>query len=574
MKNKPDVSIEPLQRVLAMLQKYPVMVSGAIASLLMLTVSNILTPQLMRWGIDAGIAKNNLQVIVACGGFMVLLALLRGLFNFGQNFLAETVSQGIAYDLRNTFFSQTQHLNLSYHERTPTSQLLTRMSSDIEQIRVFIGATALQIFGAVIMLFTSAIVLLVMNWQLALIALAIIPISLILLGGFFQKNAPLFMSVQQQLDELNRVLQENLLGVRVVKSFVREEIEVNRYAFANQGFLSTTIKTIYILRDTFPVIFLLSNLLTVIILGYGGFQVTQQKFSVGELVAFNSYLVFLIQPIIQTSFAFSSVAQATASAARVYEVIDTNVEVKESPSAICLNQCQGAISFNHVDFCYPGVKENVINSISFEIKPGQTVAMLGITGAGKSTIAKLIPRFYDTTNGTVKIDGYDVRSLNLASLRSQIGFISQDARLFSGTIRDNIAYGMADAPLSKIISVAKLAQIHDFIISLPDTYDTIIGERGIGLSGGQKQRISIARALLNDYKILIVDDSFSAVDAKTATLIQESLNLLKQQRQFTLIIISQNINSFVSKADNIMIIDEGKLVAQYSYRELIENGIN
>ena len=573
MKPKPDVPIEALQRVLAMLQKYPIMVASAIASLLMLTVSNIVTPQLIRWGIDAGIAKNNLQVILACGGLMVLLALLRGLFNFGQSFLAETVSQGIAYELRNTFFSQTQHLNLSYHERTPTSQLLTRMSSDIEQIRVFIGATLLQIFGAVIVLFSSAIVLLVMNWKLALIALAIIPIALILLGGFFQKNAPLFSKLQMQLDELNRILKENLVGARAVKAFVREETEINRYAAANQRFLTTSIKTIYTLRDTFPVIFILSNLLTVIILGYGGFEVITNSFSIGELVAFNSYLAFFIQPIIQTSFAFSSVAQAAASATRVYEVIDANISIQEVPNAIILHKCEGNISFNNVDFRYCGVKENTLNSVNFEINSGQTVAILGITGAGKSTIAKLIARFYDTTNGTVKIDGYDVRSLNLTSLRSHIGLISQEANLFSGTIRENIAYGIPDAPLSKIIAAAKFAQIHDFIISLPDSYDTMIGERGIGLSGGQKQRITIARILLNDYKIVIVDDSLSAIDAKTATLIQESFNFLRQQRQFTLIFLTQRISSMVSNADKVLIIDEGKLVAQGSYPELIANVI-
>jgi len=574
MKQKPDVPIKALQRILGMLQKYPVMVSSAIASLLILTLSNILTPQLIRWGIDAGIAKNNLQVILACGGFMVLLALIRGLFNFGQSFFAETVSQGIAYDLRNTFFSQTQHLNLSYHDRTPTSTLLTRISSDIEQIRVFIGATLLQIFGAVLVLLSSAIVLLVMNWKLALIALAIIPISFILLGGFLQKNAPLFIGVQMQLDELNGVLKENLVGVRAVKAFVREETEIKRYAAVNQEFVSTSIKTIYALRDTFPIIFILSNLLTVVILGYGGVEVIKNSFSIGELVAFNSYLVFIIQPLIQTSFAFSSVAQAAASAARIYEVIDVKISIPESKNQIFLDRCEGRISFEQVDFCYPDVKENTLNNLSFEIKSGQTVTILGMTGAGKSTIAKLIPRFYDTTNGTVKIDGYDVRSLNLISLRSHIGFISQEANLFSGTIRENIAYGIPDAPLSKVIEAAKFAQIHDFIISLPNSYNPIIGERGIGLSGGQKQRITIARVLLNGYKILIVDDSLSAIDAKTATLIQESFNFLRQQRKFTLIFITQRISSMVSNSDRIIIIDQGKMVAQGSYTELIESAIN
>jgi ATP-binding cassette subfamily B protein len=564
MKQKSDVSIEPLRRVLTMLQKYPVMVLAAIASLLMMTVANIAAPQIIRWGIDAGIAKNNLQVIVTCGGLIVLLALIRGLFNFGQTFFAETVSQGIAYDIRNTFFSQTQHLNLSYHERTPTSQLLTRINNDIEQIRVFIGATLLQIFGAAIVLFSSAIILLFMNWKLALIALAIIPISFILLGGFFQKNASLFTKAQRQLDDLNAVLKDNLLGVRAVKAFVRQETEIKRYAVANEDFRSTSIKTIYALRDTFPIIFLVSNLIAIVIFGYGGLEVIKHSFSLGELIAFNSYLVFIIQPIFQTTFAFQSVAQAAASSARVYEVIDTEIEIRESANAIVLNRCEGKISFENVDFRYPEVKENTLNSISFEIQPGQTVVILGMTGAGKSTLAKLIPRFYDATNGIVKVDGYDVRSLNLISLRSHIGFISQEASLFSGTIYDNIAYGIPNAPLSKVIAAAKFAQIHDFIISLPDSYDTVIGERGIGLSGGQKQRITIARILLNDYKILIVDDSLSAVDAKTGSLIQESFKILMQQRQVTIIFLTQRISSMVNNANQIFIIDQGKLVTKNS----------
>jgi ATP-binding cassette subfamily B multidrug efflux pump len=573
MKQKPDVSIEPLKRILAMLRKYPKTVLAAIASLLIMTVANIAAPQLIRWGIDAGIAKSNLQVIVTCGGLMVLVALIRGLFNFGQSFFAEIVSQGIAFDIRNAFFSQTQHLDLSYHDRTPASQLLTRINNDIEQIRVFVSTTILQIIGAAIVFLSSVAILLSMNWKLTLIALAIIPISFILLGGFFRKNASLFMQAQKQLDDLNAVLKENLLGVRAVKAFVRQETEIKRYAVANEDFRSTSIKTIYALRDTFPIIFLFSNLLGVAIFGYGGLEVISQSFSIGELVAFNSYLVFILQPIFQTTFAFQSVAQAAASSARVYEVIDAQNELRESPNAIFLETCEGRVSFEDVDFRYPQMPENTLNSVSFEIEPGETVAILGITGSGKSTIAKLIPRFYDATHGIVKIDGYDVRSLNLISLRSHVGFISQEASLFSGTIRENIAYGIPDAPLAKVIAAARFAQIHDFIISLPDGYDSVIGERGIGLSGGQKQRITIARVLLNDYKILIVDDSLSAVDAKTGSLIQESFKMLMQQRQCTIVFITQRVSSLVNSADRVFIIDQGKLVTQGSYTQLIENAI-
>ncbi|MBF2065341.1 MAG: ABC transporter ATP-binding protein [Calothrix sp. C42_A2020_038] len=559
-----------LKRVLGILTTYRLLVLGAITSLLLLIAINAITPQLFRWGIDQGIAKGNLDVIFKCALFLVLAAIGRGLFSFGQSFFAEATSQNIAYNLRNQIFTQTQYLSQGYYNLTTSGQLLTRITTDIEQIRTFFGTSLLQILSGLITLVTSALILLSMNWKLALITLASIPIAGFILVRFFRNNSHLFKLVQAQLGNLNGILEENLLGVRVVKAFVREQAEVSRYTTLNGELLASNMKTVKVLRNVFPVLFLIGNLITLTVLGFGGAEVINNQLSLGELVAFNSYLVFILQPVLQIGFASGVIAQAAASATRVYEVIDAEVDIHNRVNAISLKTCRGEIEFDHVDFRYPGANQNALKKVSFTIKPGEFTAIVGMTGTGKSTIVNLIPRFYDATSGVVKIDGYDVRDLTLDSLRSHVGIVFQDATLFSGTIRDNIAYAVPEAPLEKIIEAAKFAAIDDFISSLPDGYNTVVGERGIGLSGGQKQRIAIARTILTDFSILILDDSTSAVDAKTAMLIQESLNNLMQQRQCTVIMVAQRLSD-VRKADLILLLDQGELVAQGTHEELLEN---
>jgi ATP-binding cassette, subfamily B, multidrug efflux pump len=561
--------LRSLQRTLGNLVHYRWMFLGAFGSLVLLTTANAITPQLFRWGIDEGIGKRDLHNIVVCAGLLVLVAIGRGLFSFGQNFWAESVSQGVAYDLRNMIFSKIQTLSFSYHDRAPTSQLLTRITSDIEQVRAFVGTTLLQLLSAVITLVTSAVILLVMNWQLALITLTSTPLAALLLVRFFTKNGYLFGLVQERLGNLNAVLQENLLGVRAVKAFVREPIEVDRYTEANTSLKAANLKTINALRDTFPLIFLLSNLVAMVVVGVGGEAVMSDRFSIGELVAFNSYLAFLIQPVLQVGLATAVIAQATASSNRVYEIVDAEVEIRDRPDAVALTHSKGRITFEDVHFRYPGADQEVLQGVSFEVKPGEFVAILGMTGSGKSTIMNLIPRFYDVTAGSVRIDGHDVRQLQLDSLRSHLGIVFQETTLFSGTIRENIAYAVPEASLEQIINAAKLAHIDDFIAGLPEGYDTVVGERGIGLSGGQKQRIAIARTLIKEHQILILDDSTSAVDAKTASLIQESLDHLMWQKSCTILVIAQRIST-IRNADRILLVNQGKLVAQGTHQELMQ----
>lgn len=560
--------MQSLNRVLQSLRVYWIIVSGAAMSLLLLTATNAITPQLFRWGIDDGIAKKDLQVVLYSAGIMVLIALGRGVFNFGQSFWAEKASQGVAYDLRNKIFHKIENLSFSYHDRAQTSQLLTRITSDVEQVRTFVGTSLTQVVSSVAILVTTSIILLLMNWQLALITLALVPLAGFILAQFLTKNQSIFGQAQERLGDLNAVLQENLAGVRIVKAYVREPIEMSRYDKINRDLIKVNMQTIAAIRNTFPLIFLLSNLITLAVVGYGGAEVIHQKFTIGELVAFNSYLLFILQPILLVGFAAPAIAQAAASAERVYEVIDTQIEIRDRSTAIPLPNCISRVTFENVHFRYPGSATIALQGISFETKPNELIAVLGMTGSGKSTIMNLIPRFYDVTAGSVRIDGWDVRDLQLASLRSQIGIVFQETRLFSGTMRDNITYAVPNASLDQIIAAAKTAQIHDFITSLPDGYETLVAERGAGLSGGQRQRIAIARTLLTSYRVLILDDSTSAVDAQTASQIHAALDDLMLHKNCTVFAIAQRIST-VRNADRIFLMDKGKLVAQGTHEQLM-----
>jgi ATP-binding cassette subfamily B multidrug efflux pump len=542
----------------------------AVLSLLLVSGANLATPVLIGRAIDEGIGPRRLGVIFVVVGYLVGLALARGLFTFLQGYLAERASQGVAYDLRDALFERIERLSFSYYDRVQTGQLVTRLTSDVEQIRTFAGSGVVQLSNAVVMMVGTTALLLYLDWQLALVALAIVPVIATLLVRFVGRIRPLFREVQQTLGRLNTVLQEDLLGVRVIRAFAREDYETARYTSVNDELLDKNLTTVRVFANNFPFVFLFANVGTLAIIWFGGWQVIGGRLSVGDLVAFNTLLGFMLFPILTIGFLSASLSRAGASAQRVFDVLDAPLDVKDAPDASILLPISCRVDFDDVSFRYPGSEREILSGVSFTARPGQTVAILGTTGSGKSTLINLIPRFYDVTRGTVRLDGNDVRDVTLSSLRSQIGIVLQETRLFSGTVRDNVAFGRPDATDEEVVAAAEAAQANEFIMGLSDGYDTVIGERGIGLSGGQRQRIAIARALLIDPRLLILDDSTSAVDAETEAAIQETLDRLMREKHRTVFVIAQRVST-VRDADLILVLDDGSIAASGTHEELLQD---
>jgi ATP-binding cassette subfamily B multidrug efflux pump len=561
-------AMSDLWRALGYLRKYWPVTLGAFASLLIVTLTSLISPQILQVLINRGISASNLSVIFYASLLILLVAGIRNLFTFTQGFWSEKASQSAAYEMRNAIFARLEHLSFSYYDQAQTGQLMTRVTSDVDTVRTFTGNGLLQLVNAIVMLLGSALILLLTNWRLALIVLTIVPAILSIFLFFLRRIGPRFRLVQQKLGNLNTILQENLAGVRVVKAFVREPYELARYRTANDDLLKENLTIVRGTSLSFPLIFFIANLATLAVIWFGGAQVIGGQLNIGELVAFNTYLTYLLLPVFILGSTLTSITQSAASAHRVFEVIDAPIEVSDKPGAIALTHLHGGVAFEDVSFRYAGSETLTLRNVSFVTKPGQTVAILGRTGSGKSSIINLIPRFYDVTDGKVKVDEYDVRDVTLVSLRSQIGIVLQETNLFSGTIRENIAYGRPGATQEEVESAARAAQAHSFITSFPTGYETVVGERGIGLSGGQRQRIAIARALLLNPSILILDDSTSAVDAETEYQIQQALQQLMANR--TSFIIAQRIST-IRNADHILLVDEGKLIAQGTHEELLRS---
>ncbi len=537
-------------------------------SMLIVLAANLYTPQLVCQLIDHGIEARRWDGMWWAISGLLTVAAIRGLFNFTNAYWSEKASQAIAYDLRNAIYTKLATLSFSYHDTQQTGQLMTRATSDVEAVRSFLAQGILQLVSAVLTFAGSIAILLATDWRLALASLTVIPAIVIIFVVLFKRMNPLYGLVQQHLGLLNHILQENIAGVRVVKSFTAEPRELARYTQQNQVLYEHHLRVIRLFSSGFPSVFALANLGTLIVIGYGGNLVMSNQLSLGSLIAFNSYLSFLLAPIFQLGFLSQNVAQTSASGNRLFEVLDAENDIVERPGASLLPEpCLAHVTFEHVSFRYKGADTDVLHDISFEALPGQTVALLGETGSGKSTIVNLIPRFYDVSQGSVRIDGADVRNLQLEPLRQHIGVVLQDVSLVSGTIRDNIRYGKPDAADEDVREVAAIAQAHDFIMAFPKGYDTVLGERGAGLSGGQRQRIAIARALLVEPQIVIFDDSMSALDVATERNLQRALQPLLDRT--TTFIIAQRVST-VHGADLILVIADGRIAAQGTHAELFE----
>ncbi len=548
---------------------------AAIAPFLMIleVTMDLMQPRMVQRIVDEGIARMDMNIVIQTGLLMILLAVIGAFGGMSNGIFAELAAQGFGADLREHLFAKVQSLSFANLDQLETGQLITRLTNDVTQVQDAIVMIVRILVRSPLLLVGSLVMAIITSPQLAFLPLVLMPIELAAVILIVKKATPLFTQVQECLDHLNEVMQENLAGVRVVKAFVRACHEIARFGQVNQ---SLTDKTTHAGRTVaiMPSFMMMTMNLGIIgVLWFGGIEVTRDGMQIGQIIAFVNYLTTTLFALMMVSQLIMQLARAEASAKRIQEVLDSQPKVLEREEARRDLSLQGKIAFENVAFSYYGNgsrfksnEVNVLKGVSFTAEPGQTIAILGATGAGKTSLVHLIPRFYDVNSGRVTIDGIDVRDIDQKTLRRQIGIALQEVVLFSGTIRDNIRYGQPDASDEEVIAAAKAAQAHDFILAFPDGYDTELGQHGINLSGGQKQRIAIARALLVKPSILILDDSTSAVDVETESKIQETLETIMQQR--TSLVIAQRIST-VLNADKIIVLDDGRVAAQGTHGELM-----
>jgi ATP-binding cassette subfamily B multidrug efflux pump len=545
----------------------------AAIALLLLTAAvamDLTIPRLIQRIIDQGVSKNDMQVVVNTAALMIGLTLLSMAFAVGNSVLSVQVGEGFSRDLREATFVKIQELSFGNLDQLRTGKLIVRLSSDVAQVKRLVQVSIRIGTRAPLMIVGSLILMVRTDPRLAL---AIAPLLLVMgvaLIFFITKTQPLFLIVQQKLDRLNNILQENLAGVRVIKAFVRSDYENKRFADANRDLTDRTAYVMVVMSFLFPILLVLINVGVVMVLWIGGLQAINGNLTVGEIIAFTNYLMTTMTPLLIMTMIAASLASAGASGERILEVLESQPKVQEAPSTVSITDGEpGRVIFDNVCFSYDGnCTAPVLDRINLTAEPGQMVAILGATGAGKTSLVNLIPRFYDVSEGRVLVDGVDVRQLEKDELLAQVGVVPQETILFSGTVRDNIRYGKPVANDEEVITAAKAAQAHDFIMEMPDGYDTWINPRGRNLSGGQKQRIAIARALLIKPKILILDDSTSSVDVETEIKIQDALEKLMHGR--TSFVVAQRIST-VLNADKIVVMDRGHIVAQGDHNELLES---
>ena len=559
--------MNPILRLRTFIQPYLPQIFLSLLSLGTLTGLSLLVPRIIQRVIDEGIASGQSGILVRSALLLLGLGLLTAVLNGFQRYITEWIGGHIGYDIRNRLYDHIQHLSFSYHDHAQTGQLISRCIADVRSVQMFIGSSIVELAQLLFLLFGALGIMLSENWNLTLIAiLPIIPLSIITLN-FGKRVSELFFNVDTALGDLSARLQENVTGVQVVRAFVREPYEIERFDETNRDYYDARVRVIRSWAQVMPTTDFLVTACTILILWVGGGMVFKGTLSIGELVAFNAYVLMLARPAQQLTWLVNGAGEAAAGARRVLEVLDSEPEIASPADAIQLPQMRGEVEFRDVTLVYQGEKTASLSDLNLRIQPNQLIALIGPTGSGKTSLVNLIPRFYDATEGTVLVDGQDVRKLDLVELRRQIGIVLQTSLLFSDSIRENIAYGRPDASEEEIIAAAKAAQAHEFITEMPEGYETVVGERGITLSGGQRQRVAIARALLMNPRILILDDSLSSVDTQTEKLIQEALDKLMEGR--TTFVIAHRLST-VRRADVILVLDKGRIVQQGRHEDLLE----
>lgn len=530
------------------------------------TALGVALPQVVRWVVDHVLDQGQWNWLIPGALAVVGMALVQGVLRYGQRYTMELVSQRVIFELRSDLYRHLHQLSFGFYDKAQTGELMSRVTADVEAVRQAAGMGLVN--GTMHLTTVAGIIgmMIAMDWRLALVSLLFLPFLVLALRRFSGLSQQAWRNVQEQTAQLSATIQENLSGVRVVRAFAREEAEIAKFHKQNAAFQERNLNAIRLMSFWTNYMNFLTALGAVAVIWYGGRRVMSGDISVGTLIAFNAYLVNLLNPVRMVGWIVSMFTRAGAGLTRIYELLDTKSEVAEKPDAKALGRVKGEVEFESISFSY-ATGETVLADIALKAAPGKRVAVLGMTGSGKSSLINLIPRFYDPTTGRVLVDGIDIRDVTLESLRHNIGIVLQETFLFSTSLKENIAYGRPDATMAEIIEAAKAAQIHAFIDSLPDKYETVVGERGVGLSGGQKQRVAIARALLTDSPILILDESTSAVDVQTEHLIQAAMDRVMQNR--TSFIIASRLST-VMNADVVMVLEHGRIAELGTHAELIQ----
>jgi ATP-binding cassette, subfamily B, multidrug efflux pump len=561
--------VRVLLRILGYLGRYKWLVILAYVSMFIGLAAMLLVPRLVQYVIDDGIAANDNRVVLLGAIFILLAAVFQGVFTYVRSYLFQALAERVGTDMRAEYYEHLQILPFSYYDKAQSGQLMSRGAEDINSIRRFMMFSLRMGVYSAMMLVVITFILFSTHASLAALSLAVMPPLIITAIHLGKTIRPMFNRVQQQFGEMTTVLQENLAGARVVRVFAQEEREIGKFERSLTELFDRQMRAISTWALYFPTMTLLSHLGLAIILWYGGRQVLNGSISIGTLVAFNLYLTMLAMPVQSLGFIVNAMMRAIASGDRIFEVIDTRPTIKDRKNAVELSDPVGNVEFRNVSFVYPGTSDTVLHDISLTAGPDQVIAIIGSTGAGKSTITSLIPRFYDATEGHVLVDGVDVRDYTLLSLRRNVSLVMQETFLFSSSIRDNIAYGRPDATDEEVIAAAKIARAHEFITEMPNGYMSVLGERGLSLSGGQKQRVAIARALCSRPKILILDDATSSVDTETEFEIQ--MELKNSMAGMTTFVIAQRLSA-VKEADEILVVDDGRIAERGRHDELIRRG--
>jgi ATP-binding cassette subfamily B multidrug efflux pump len=534
--------------------------------LLVLTGLNLAVPRIIRSVIDEGLTQGETGYLIQSALLLLGLGLLSALLTLGNRYWSEWIAARVGYDLRNRMYDHIQYLPFTYHDHAQSGQLISRCIEDVRSIERFAGGAVTDLIRFVLLSVGIITIMIMDNVQLAVIALLpIIPLTL-MTSSFGTKVGKLFFDVDNAVGDVSNRLQENVVGVQVVRAFAREPYETERFETANKQVFQTWVYVIDEWSKIMPTTHWLTTVSVILILWFGGQMVMDGTLTIGAIVAFNAYILMLAEPAQQLTGLVNAGGEAAAGAQRVFEVLDTQPAIQSPANAIRLESLRGEVEFRDVALKYQDERTHSLRDINLRVEPNQLVALIGPTGSGKTSLVNLIPRFYDVTQGSVLVDGIDVREMDLVSLRKQIGIVLQTSLLFSDTIKANIAYGRPEASMDETLAAAKAAQAHEFIEGFTNGYDTIVGERGVTLSGGQRQRVAIARALLMNPRILILDDSTSSVDTQTEKLLQAALDTLMEGR--TTFVIAHRLST-VRRANMILVMDQGRIVERGTHKELL-----